>query len=101
MFLHSLSNLPVVGSLQLKTFCDTVQGIRTAYDLVKSLGDCLDGHGLPTSKILLAAANLSERSSAHEILRNIESHIEGRPSAPKLRLPHEVNSAGVLQCVFW
>lgn len=76
--------------MQLKTFCEALQGMHSAIDLLCWLQSCKDG-GPPTAHILQVAMALGDRSPALDTLEDIETCIDRSGKVPRLRTPKQVH----------
>jgi hypothetical protein len=76
--------------VQLKTFCEALQGMRSAINLLCWLQSCKDG-GPPTAHILQVAMALGDRSPALDTLEDIETCIDRSGKVPRLRTPKQVH----------
>lgn len=83
--LFELLNLP-----QLKTFCEAVQGMRAAFELLNGLRSCKDRAGPPTAHLLEAAMVLGDANSTLDALEAIERHIDRSNKALRLHTQTQV-----------
>ncbi|KAH8956231.1 hypothetical protein BDL97_07G029800 [Sphagnum fallax] len=77
-----------VHDRRLKTFCEALQGMHSAIDLLCWLQSCKDG-GPPTAHILQVAMALGDRSPALDTLEDIETCIDRSSKVPRLRTPKQ------------